>query len=209
MAYIIAFDFGTGAAKCVLFDEKGGIAGGANRGVKYTDLSYAACSSGVKGGLVFDADAFWALFAKMSRELIAENGINPADIVAVAAASQRQGMVFVNDVRGEIYSAPCVDLRGEAALPALLPHACEIKAITGIEPHGMFGLARLLWFQKHQPALFKKIHRVMMLSDWLVYRLCGNIATEKSAAASSQLFDVKACKWSSDIMERFGFSAGA
>jgi len=47
----------------------------------------------------------------------------------------------------------------------------RVRAITGLHPWGMWGLARMLWFQKHRPDIYDRISRVMMISDWVAYRL--------------------------------------
>ncbi|MDR3170948.1 MAG: FGGY-family carbohydrate kinase [Treponema sp.] len=197
-SYIAAFDIGTGAGKCAIFNEKG-----ETIGVKYEEWSYKPCPWGAKGGLVFDSDDFFVRLCGQSRVLIEETGIRPRDIIAAAASSQRQGMVFIDTGGRELYSAPCVDLRGEAMLGEILPHAEDIKNITGIIPHGMFGLPRLLWFKKHAPEVLQNTHRLLMLSDWLVWRLTGNAISEPSVAGSSQLFDTPSRRWSSEIAARF------
>lgn len=43
-----------------------------------------------------------------------------------------------------------------------------------------------------------------MISDWICYLLCGSKVSEPSVASSSQLFDVKNGKWSSELLKSVG-----
>jgi autoinducer 2 (AI-2) kinase len=197
-SYIMAFDIGTGAGRAALFDEQG-----RKIAACYEEWSYKPCPWGAMGGLVFDADDFFSRLARQSRVLIEDSGIKTGDIAAVSVVSQRQGMVLVGVDGKEIYSAPCIDLRGEEELSAIIPHAQKIREITGIPPHGMYGPGRLLWFKKHRPEILEKTRTLLMLSDWFAWRLTGNAASEISAASSSQFLDNAARRWSDELLGLF------
>ncbi|MDR2433423.1 MAG: FGGY-family carbohydrate kinase [Treponema sp.] len=112
-------------------------------------------------------------------------------------------MVFIDGGGKELYSAPCVDLRGEEELSEIIPHAQKIREITGIPPHGMYGPGRLLWFKKHRPEILEKTQTLLMLSDWFAWRLTGNAASEISAASSSQFLDNAGRRWSEELLGIF------
>jgi autoinducer 2 (AI-2) kinase len=198
-SYIAAFDIGTGAGKAAIFDEKGkGIA------VRYEEWSYKPCPWGAKSGMVFDADDFFGRLVRQFRRAAEDSGIKAGDIAAVSVVSQRQGMVFIDGGGRELYSAPCVDLRGGEELSEITPHAQEIREITGISPHGMYGPSRLLWFKKHRPEILEKTRTLLMISDWFAWRLTGNAASEISVASSSQFLTNASRTWSEELISLFG-----
>jgi autoinducer 2 (AI-2) kinase len=195
----MGFDIGTGAGKAALFDEKGNIIA-----VRYEEWSYRPCPWGAKGGMVFEADDFFARLVRQSRGLVEDSGVKTGDIAAVSVVSQRQGMVFIDACGRELYSAPCVDLRGEEERSKILPYAHKIKEITGIPPHGMYGPGRFLWFREHRPEILQKTETLLMLSDWFAWRLTGNPVSEISAASSSQFLANTTRTWSEELIDLFG-----
>jgi sugar (pentulose or hexulose) kinase len=112
-------------------------------------------------------------------------------------------MVFIDGRGRELYSAPCVDLRGEEERSKILPYAEKIKEITGIPPHGMYGPGRLLWFKEHRPEILQKTRVLLMLSDWFAWRLTGNPVSEISAASSSQFLAKASRGWSEELIDLF------
>jgi autoinducer 2 (AI-2) kinase len=194
--YILVIDAGTGAVRVLLFDLDGTIIHS-----NYREWSYKKYPENVTGALVFEAEEFWQIIAETCRTVILNSGVDPADIAAVTTTSQRQGMVFLNRDGGEIYAAPNMDLRGADVVPDLERWRDEIFSITGLPLHGMFGLARLRWFSKHDTAVYDQIAWVMMISDWICYRLSGVCASEPSIAGSSQLFDVETSTFSTKLLD--------
>ena len=198
--YAMVFDAGTGAGRCNLFDMSGRLVSYAYREWEYLkDLS-----SSNKEAMLFDAEQFKKILFSLCRKVITQAGISADEIVAVSATSQREGMVWLDRFGKEIYAAPSVDLRGEEAADLLSGKEPFIKEITGLPVSGMFGLARLLWYKKFNEAVYDRIDTVMMISDWICYLLCGSKVSEPSVASSSQLFDVKNGKWSSELLKSVG-----
>ncbi|MGB9880959.1 MAG: FGGY family carbohydrate kinase, partial [Anaerolineae bacterium] len=72
---------------------------------------------------------------------------------------------------------------------------------------GLDAAARLWWFRHHRPEIYERIAQVLMISDWLIYRLSGKLCSEPTNASSSMLFDVVQCTWSSELAQCLGYSA--
>jgi autoinducer 2 (AI-2) kinase len=198
MQYLMVFDFGTGAGKCVLFDVLGNEAG-----KKTFQIEYSPCPWEASGGKIFHADALFYQFTRMIDPLLQEAKIKGKDVLAIATTSQREGMVFLDPSGKVIYSGPNIDMRGMSITPLLKELSNKIKDITGLGVHGMYGLARLLWFKKYKPEIFNKINKILMISDWLIYCLCGALVSERSIASSSQFFDIKNSIWAYSLLECF------
>ena len=193
--YVMAFDAGTGAGRCVITDIQGHFVSSA-----YAEWGYTAPPEAPEYGQAFEPEEFWSILARLSREAIAKGKVDPAAIVGVSTTSQREGMVFIDADGKEIYAGPNVDGRGFAERQQLQPIAEEVRSITGLRPFGLYGLSRLAWFKKHDPATYERIHRVMMISDWIAYRLSGVPASEPSVASSSQLLSLAERDWSRRVM---------
>jgi xylulokinase len=79
---------------------------------------------------------------------------------------------------------------------------------TGWRLDSCIGFLPLYWLKKNKPDLFLKIHKVMYVNDYLLYRLCGNALMDPSNASISLFYNVIQGKWDQDILEMAGFVEG-
>jgi len=122
----------------------------------------------------------------------------------------REGVVLYDRDGTEIWACPNVDSRasreaedliGEGAAERIFHEAGDWVSITAP--------ARLRWLARHRPDLFGRIHALGMLSDWIVYRLCGVQVTEPSCGSSSGMFRLAGRTWSASIARTCGISPDA
>jgi sugar (pentulose or hexulose) kinase len=83
--------------------------------------------------------------------------------------------VLVPDERGRAYVSEARETLGAKALYGTTGHWSA--------PH--FGLPKLLWFVREEPALWARTCWVLQFSDWLLERLSGAVASEYSSASMS------------------------
>ncbi len=200
MQAIAVLDAGTGGAKCTLFGSDGGLLALHSENWRYE------VQTNVDIPLVkeysFDPDEFWSILARCMRAAIAASGVAAADIVGVATTSQREGCVFLSASGREVYAGPNLDSRafaeGLEVLSTLGPQ--RLYEITGHSAPFIFPLARYLWHRKQGG---EAAACVLMINDWMAYRLSGRTCTEPSNATESMLFDFRARDWSTEILETF------
>jgi sugar (pentulose or hexulose) kinase len=202
VAVVLALDAGTGGAKCVAIDERGQIRGRAARRWSYRVEANAQVPM-VKE-YAFDPDEFWTILGDCSRAALRD--IQSDEIIGVVATSQREGCVFLDAGGREIYAGPNLDSRGfMEGLEVLEKLGAErLYAITGHTAPYIFPIARYLWFRRHDP---RRVARILMINDWIVFRACGAAVSEPSNATESMLFDFRQRRWSAEILELFGIDA--
>src|SRR5262249_35265269 len=124
----------------------------------------------------------------------------------IAATSQREGCVFLDAHGAELYAGPNLDARAfMEGLDVLNTLGAErLYQITGHSAPFIFPIARYLWFRKHATAV---VAHLLMINDWLTYRLSGELTAEPSNATESMLFDLRARTWSDEILSTFDISA--
>lgn len=66
--------------------------------------------------------------------------------------------------------------------------------------------ANLYWLKEHEPDNFKRIRKFLIGPDYLVYRLTGHYGTDYCEASTSCLYQIKAKKWSEDMMNLIGLN---
>jgi len=197
---IIALDAGTGSGRCLAFDLRGRVLAVAQEPVRYQLFVHPEIA--LIRGFDLDAEAFWGVLARSTRTVMAAlpPGARPC---AVIATSQREGCVFLGHDDEVLYAGPNLDAR--AALEGMEIEAEigaeRLHAITGHCPPYIFALSRLVWFRKNNPTA--RIGRLLMLNDWITWRLSGEQVAEHSNASESMLYDVSRRAWSDDLLRRF------
>ena len=204
MPAFVALDAGTGGGKCVIFDA-GGTVIGAHREPWTYDLSFNPEVPFVKE-FSFSAPAFWDILCRCTRTALSQAGIAPRDVVGVAATSQREGCVFLDAHGTEIYAGPNLDARGFAEGLEVVNTlgGDRLYQITGHSAPFIFPIARYLWFRKHGSGT---VTHLLMINDWITYRLSGELSAEPSNATESMLFDLRGRCWSEEILSTFDIPA--
>ena len=204
MPVIAVLDAGTGGAKCSVFDVSGHLLA-----LRYERWEYTVHTNVLVPMVkeyAFDPDAFWQILTRCTRGALAEAAVDPGDVIGVATTSQREGCVFLAADGRALYAGPNLDSRGfMEGLEVLNELGAErLYEITGHSAPFIFPLARYLWYRKQGG---EPVARILMINDWMTYRLCGAVSTEPSNATESMLFDFRLRTWSSEILARFDIPA--
>jgi sugar (pentulose or hexulose) kinase len=202
VAVILALDAGTGGAKGVVFDVEGRVLGWHAEVWEYEIVANAEVP--IVKECAFDPETFWKALCECGRRALGE--CEDRDVIGVICTSQREGCVFLDRAGREIYAGPNLDSRGflEGLEILELLGAERLYEITGHSAPFIFPLARLLWFRKHDD---RPVSQLLMINDWISYRLCGAIGAEPSNASESMLFDFRRREWSAEILGAFDIPA--
>lgn len=152
----------------------------------------------VPGSWEFDPQQMWDTFVQLTREALAS--APPGEVAALSATSFRDGVVFLDDENEVLYAGTNRDARAVAqGFEMAQAHGEAIYSLTGRWPLGTDAAAHLLWMRKFRPDVYQRIDHLLMVSDWLIFRLCGAHSSEPSNASSSLLFDVQERRWSIEL----------
>jgi sugar (pentulose or hexulose) kinase len=197
--YVAAIDAGTTGVRCMIFDMNGKSLGVGRESWDYTT------PVGLEIAKEFDPLHFWQLICSVTKKAIKGSGVKASDISAVAATSQRHGIVFLDKDGREVHGGPNIDARG-AMTQYIIEESLGEKyhEITGCWPPLMFSPARLSWFEEEEPEIFQSIAHILPLNDWITYRLGNIFVTDSSAGSATGFMDIKTGKWSNEVTEIVG-----
>jgi autoinducer-2 kinase len=197
--YLLAVDAGTGSCRAVLFTETG-----EQTAVSLREWVHRE-PPGVPGGQDFDVEANWRAIAACIRDALRLAGTTGDRVAAVAATSMREGIVLYHADGTELWACPNVDSRAAREAEELIAEgaAGRIFAEAG-DWVSITAPARLRWLARHRPGLLHRVHRLGMLSDWIVWRLARVHVTEPSCGSSSGMFSLARRAWSAEIAELCG-----
>lgn len=138
-------------------------------------------------------NSFLIAFKKISEE------IDVNQIEAISFSGQMHGLVILEENDSVI--RPCIlwnDGRSEKEtdyLNKVIGEDFLMNEVGNISFSG-FTLPKLLWVKNNESNNFKRIKKIMLPKDYIVYRLTNNFVTDYSDASGTLLLDVKNKKWS-------------
>jgi len=182
---LLAFDVGTTAMKCILFDRE------------FKELFYSSREYSIKtpreGIAELDPEVYFNTFCECVSEIKA-SGINIRKISSITFTTQGETFIPV-DENGRVLGPAIVwlDTRAEKEAEYIKEKISivDIYSHTGLpDIDGALPAAKILWLSKKQPEIFKNIHKILLLEDYLIYRLTGKFVSEKSLQSSTGWYDI-------------------
>lgn len=195
MACVLGIDVSTTATKAILVDEGGGVAG--------IGVAEYGVSVPHPGWSEQDPALWWDGTCAAIATAMRAAGIGPDEVAAVGLTGQMHGAVLL-DARGEVLRPAILwnDQRTaeECDLMRERIGAERLVAITGNDALTGFTAPKLLWVQRHEPETWRRVAHVLLPKDYIRYRMTGACAMDKADGAGTQLFELAARDWSSEVL---------
>ncbi len=188
---ILAIDNGTQSVRALLFDLRGNL-------VAKSRVPIEPYFSEHPGWAEQRPEYFWESLCQACRGLWLEPGVSKAAVKGVALTTQRATVVNL-------------DSDGSPLRPAIL--WLDQRRTEGLAPVGgvwglLFRLARVRdtvayfqaeaeinWIRQYQPDIWRKTHKILLLSGYLTYRLTGRLADSAGCQVGYIPFDYKRLQW--------------
>jgi xylulokinase len=201
---VVTLDIGGSAAKASGYDAA------ACRSLGTAAVPYPPRRDGLDAGM-FHPDDWWSAARQALGELHAQLGLPAGRYLGITVSAIRIPFVLL-DGDGEVVTPGLLNGdRRAAAQTARIAAAFGAEQVYQLTGHWLapeFGLPKLLWTRQCQPAAWRASRAVLQLHDFFIYRLCGVIASEPSAAGMSQLVDVAHRAWARPLLDSLGLPAG-
>lgn len=193
---IIAHDLGTTGNKASLHHDDGRI-------VASVTVPYPAHFAA--GGVAEQNPAdWWDAVVTATRDLIARTDTAPTDVAGLVVSGQMMGAVLL-------------DADGEPARPAIIwadtragAQQRELEAAVGAErAYGILGhrlnptysVEKIMWVRDNEPDTWARVRRVCVAKDFIVLRLTGRLATDRSDASGTNAYDQATGTWSDEVLQ--------
>ena len=204
--YILALDQGTTSSRVILFDRDQNILGVSQK--EFTQI-YPK-----EGWVEHDAMEIWSSQYAVMMEVIAQSGVEAADIAAIGITNQRETTILWDRETGRpIYNAIVWQCRRTADIVDRLladGYGDHIKKTTGLVPDAYFSATKLSWILDHVEGARARAEAGELLfgtvDSWLVWKLTGGKVhiTDCTNASRTMLFDIQALRWDPHICGRLG-----
>ena len=154
-----------------------------------------------------DTEVWWENLKQVTKSVLGEANINPADISAIGISYQMHGLVLVDkDFKAIRDSIIWCDSRavpyGEKAFNAIGGEKC----LSGLlNSPGNFTMSKLAWVKENEPESYAKIKYYMLPGDYIAMRMTGKPCTTASGLSEGIAWDFKEDAPARFLYEYFGF----
>ena len=189
---VLGIDLGTSGCKTVLVSRDGSILASAT--AEY------ALSTPKPLWSEQDPHAWWKGLVESVRAVLAKHPGEKIEGIGIGGQMHGATLLDANDavVRPAILwndgrcQAECDELHRR--VPSLIRETGN-RALVG------FTAPKLLWVQKHEPKVWKRVTTVLLPKDYLRFRLTGEKVAEMSDGAGMLLLDVAKRRWSAKMLK--------
>ncbi len=194
LSYFMGIDNGGSTTKCVIFDQNGNTITTAS-----TRITMSKPGSGCTER---DGEEVWNANCQVIKAALLQSSLRASDIRAVSVCGYGGGMILLDKLGAPVYPfIVSTDSRADKLLTEFQQsgvddavYARTLQRLWAGQP-GML----LPWFRKNRPEILEKTAHVMMIKDFIRYKLTGVIGTERTDASNTNLFDIHTGKFEPEI----------
>ncbi len=193
---IAGLDIGTTGCKLTVFDQEGKYLGKAYRDYP---LSRAGNQQEIDPGAI--RESVLAVIREMAEQYPDIEGIGVTSFGETFVLTGQEGEPLMPAM---VYTDP----RGgrERALLEERLGAERIAEITGLKPHEMYSISKIMWVKENHPQLFAQVKHIFLIEDFIVHWLTGVSQIDYSLATRTMAFDIRELCWSREILEAAGIA---
>ncbi len=200
MSLLIGLDIGTTSVKAGLFAASGQLLGAAAEEYR---LSHPGPDRAE-----LDPDDYWTAAQAAIGKVLASPGADAQAIAAVAVSSQGETVIAVDDA-GRPLAPALVWLDNRAADEAeeIARHFddARVYAVTGVPSVvPTWTACKILWWRRHEPEVFARARRFLLVEDFILHRLTGRFVTEGGVACTTLLYSIVEQDWWDPMLEFVG-----
>jgi L-xylulokinase len=193
--YLLGIDNGSTVSKAVLFDLQG------------KEIAVASCKAETEyphpGWTERGMEMLWGSTASAIREVLAKSGVRPEEIAGIGNTGHGNG-VYLLDKQGrplrngiqsmDSRAAEVVHAWNQSDLHAqVFPYT--IQSFWPAQPNAL-----LAWLKKNEPHNYERLGAILMVKDYIKYRLTGEITADYTDMSATSLMDVRNGCYSRELM---------
>ncbi|HSC85480.1 MAG TPA: FGGY family carbohydrate kinase, partial [Pseudomonas sp.] len=190
-SYLLAIDNGTQSVRALLFDLQGNLVGKGKVELQpYFSLQ--------PGWAEQDPEYYWRSLGEACAKLWASVDIDRSQIKGVSLTTQRGSLITVDEQGMPLRPAILWLDQRRADVPGRIkgPWGWLFKLIGEEATVDYFrAQAEVNWIAQHEPQVWARSHKLLMLSGFLTHRLTGRFADSVGSCVAYLPFDYKRLKW--------------
>lgn len=197
--YFAGIDNGGTATKCVIYDNAGNAIASSS--------GHIPMFRSKDGRTERDTEAVWSENCRVISDALKKSGLSGSDIACVSLCGYGGGLGML-DASG-VPVAPFVistDSRADGLLAELRQNGICDRVYEYTMQRLWAGQPAVLlpWFKRHDAGAYERCAHVVMIKDYVRYRLTGCLGTEGTDASNTNLLNIHTKKFDLEIFEILG-----
>ena len=199
--YLLGIDNGSTVSKAALFNLKG------------KEIAVASCRAETEyphpGWTERDMEMLWQCTASAIREVLAKSGVRPEEIAGIGNTGHGNG-VYLLDKQGHPLRNGIQSMDSRAA--DVVTEWNQRNLYTQVFPFTIQSFwpaqpnALLVWLKKNEPHNYERLGAILMIKDYVKYRLTGEITGDYTDMSATSLMDVRNKYYSRELMALYDLS---
>lgn len=197
MNYFLGIDLGTSYFKAAVFDEDGNLHGLGRHFVEKTSGNGTLSELSVV--------TFWKTLRQCVDGALRSSNLLPNAISALSYSSQANSFILLDKADKPLTPFVLWTDTRVSDLPVSLRTFINRDDFTtktglGILPGNHSLIAKIDWFRKNQPDVWRKVKRILSISDYLTFSLTGHFVSDMSTLSMTGLLNMSEGKWWEDAI---------
>ncbi len=196
---ILAHDLGTTGDKASLHHDDGRI-------VSSVTVGYPAHFD-VGGIAEQDPADWWNAVVAATHALLAQAAVPPEAVTGMVVSGQMMGAVLLDaqqrPVRPAIIWADTRATAQQRELSAAIGDDAAYR-LLGHRLNPTYSIEKVMWVRDNEPDVWQRVRWFCLAKDYIVLRLTGRLATDRSDASGTNAYDQIAGTWSAAMQDAAG-----
>lgn len=197
--YLLGIDNGSTVSKAAIFDLQG------------KEVAVASCKADTEyphpGWTERSMEMLWETTACAIREVLAKSGVQPAEIAGIGNTGHGNGIYLLDKqgrpLRNGIQSMDtrAAEVMAEWNRQDLHARAFPytLQSFWAAQPNAL-----LAWMKQHEPHQYARIGAILMVKDYIKYRLTGEVSGDYTDMSATSLMDVARHSYSEELLNLYG-----
>lgn len=193
---ILVIDVGTSSMRGILFTHEGKFL--AQKQILY-HVSYLENSWAEQEPSDWE-NALYGIVKAVAGEA-EENGWS---INAVTLTSLRSSVIPVDQaVRPLCNAIMWQDKRTNEICERLVPLNDKVFSLCGSRVNPVFSASKMTWVRENSPEVYKKTYKFLVVPDYLIYLMTGQLCTDYTYGSRSLLMNIYSQQWDAELLDIF------
>jgi xylulokinase len=200
--YFLGYDIGSSSVKVSLLDGSSGkIVASASSPEKEMEIRAPR-----PGWAEQDPEMWWKNLRMATSKILTRSRVKPDKIQALGIAYQMHGLVAVDKNHKPIRpSIIWCDSRaagiGQQAFSSLGEKYCLENFLNS---PGNFTASKLKWVKENEPAVYRKIHKIMLPGEYIAMKMSGEVQTTASGLSEGIFWNFKTDSIAGSLLSHYG-----
>jgi xylulokinase len=195
---LASLDLGTGRVRAIAIDLKGQILAEAS---ETTPTHFPQA-----GWAEYHPQELWQTVAKVLSRLTSAAQAHGVIQGFATGSMGEAGVLIDKDGKelGPIIAWYCARTVAEGAVLRERLGDDVVFKTSGVTASHSFGLAKILWWQRHHPDILKRARYWLNMADWVAFRLTGEARTDYTLASRTNALDLERGAWANNLLQKLG-----